>query len=86
MDETDLLKTAGFSTTGVAIILIVYRVLKSLRGKRLVSQCCGKKLEVGVDVEPMTPKEAVVNPLALREMGRNIENGTKVLGESKSDG
>lgn len=57
MEETDLLKMAGFSTSGVAIVLIVYRVLKSIQGKKLVSSCCGKKLEVGVAVAPMTPKE-----------------------------
>ena len=63
MDETELLKMAGLSTTGVAILLIVYRVLKSIQGKKLVSSCCGKRLEVGIDVAPMTPKEVIVNPM-----------------------
>ena len=55
MEETDLLKMAGISTTGVAIILIIYRILKTVQGKKLVSSCCGKKIEVGVAVAPMTP-------------------------------
>jgi hypothetical protein len=66
MEETDLLKMAGVSTTGIAILLILYRVIKFVQGKKLVSNCCGKKLEVGIDVAPMTPKETiidVVNPM-----------------------
>lgn len=75
MEDTDLLKAAGFSTTGMAIVLVVYRILKSVKGKRFVSSCCGKKLEMGMDVEEMTPKgfaagattEVVVaNPIPLR--------------------
>ena len=59
-----MLKTAGVSTSGIVIALIVYRVLKTMKGKRLVSSCCGKRLEMGMDVENMTPKEetAVVVP------------------------
>lgn len=55
MEDIDLLKMAGFSTTGFAIVMIVYRVLKTIQGKRLVSNCCGKRMEVGVAVETMTP-------------------------------
>lgn len=73
MDETDLLKTAGLSTTGVAILLIAYRVAKSILGKRLISSCCGKKFEVGVDVETMTPRDVpvvikVTNPIGLSHL------------------
>ena len=63
MDDIDLLKMAGVSTSGLAIILLVYRVLKSIRGKKFVSSCCGKKMEMGMDIQEMTP---VVNPLALK--------------------
>jgi hypothetical protein len=64
MDEITMLKTAGLSTSGIAIILIVYRVLKTMKGKRFVSSCCGKKLEMGIDVEEMTPKQIVIhNPM-----------------------
>jgi hypothetical protein len=61
MDETDLLKMAGLSTTGVAILLIAWRVFKSIQGKKVVSTCCGHKGEVGVSVVAMSP-------LALREV------------------
>jgi hypothetical protein len=63
MDD-NLLMSAGLSTTGVAIILIVYRLLKSIQGKKLVSNCCGRKIELGMDVQEMTPKEVVIqNPM-----------------------
>jgi hypothetical protein len=53
--DTQTLQMAGLSTTGVAVILIVYRLLKSIRGKRFVSSCCGKKAEIGFDVQDITP-------------------------------
>jgi hypothetical protein len=60
MDDTDLLKMSGASAGTVAIILLIYRVLKSVLGKRFISHCCGKKMEVGIDVkEGVTPKEEV---------------------------
>ena len=65
MDDT-LLMNAGLSTTGVAILLIVYRLIKSVQGKKLISSCCGKKMELGMDVVPMTPPHLVLdvpNPL-----------------------
>ena len=55
MEDTDLLKMAGLSTSGVAILLIAWRFLKSLQGKKLVSSCCGHKGEMGMVVVNMTP-------------------------------
>lgn len=70
MEDTDLLKMAGFSTTGVAIVLIVWRVLKSIQGKKFVSTCCGHKGEMGVSVVSMSPlpDPRSVPSLALRVM------------------
>lgn len=65
MDET-ILMNAGLSTTGVALVLIAYRIAKSVQGKKLVSSCCGKKVEMGMDVVPMTPPHLsidVPNPM-----------------------
>lgn len=65
----DLLASAGVTTTGVAIILLVYRVVKSIQGKKLISSCCGKKMEMGFQVAEMTPTHkgkdefVVINPL-----------------------
>ena len=64
MDQ--LLATAGVTTSGVALVLIVYRVVKSLQGKKLISSCCGKKMEMGFDVGEMTPQHEVIvisNPM-----------------------
>jgi hypothetical protein len=68
MEETDLFKLAGLSTSGVAIVLIVYRFLKSVKGKKFISSCCGKKMDVGFDVAEMTPPHISIpieNPLRL---------------------
>jgi hypothetical protein len=66
MDETTLLKSAGLTTSGIAIVLIVYRVFKLLAGKKLVSSCCGKRAEIGFDVVEMSPHPTLVtieNPI-----------------------
>lgn len=55
MDDLSLLKMAGFSTTGVAIVFLAYRIFKSIVGKKLISSCCGRKMEIGIDVAQMTP-------------------------------
>lgn len=53
--EISLLAQSGVSVAGIAVILIIYKVLKVVNGKRIVSQCCGKKTEIGFQVENMTP-------------------------------
>lgn len=55
MNETELLAMGGVSTAGIAIILVVYRVLKYINGKKLRSHCCGTDMTIGIVVEPITP-------------------------------
>ena len=55
----DILIDAGFSTVGVAILLIVYKVFKSAQGKKCISSCCGRRMEAGFDVGTMTPQAVV---------------------------
>jgi hypothetical protein len=50
-----MLEMAGISTTGVAIVLIAYRFLKTMRGKKFVSSCCGRKMDIGFDVTDISP-------------------------------
>jgi hypothetical protein len=57
MEDSDLLKLSGVSGGTLAIILIVYKILKSVLGKKLISNCCGRKMVVGIDVQATTPKE-----------------------------
>jgi hypothetical protein len=60
MDE-ELLKMSGASAGTIAIVLVVYKILKSALGKRLISNCCGRKIEVGLDIKDSvpTPKDEV---------------------------
>ena len=69
MEDTDLLKMAGLSTSGVAILLIAWRFLKSLQGKKLVSSCCGHKGEMGVVVVNMTP---LADPRTVPELSLRV--------------
>jgi hypothetical protein len=55
MADEEILKMSGASAGTIAIVLIIYRILKTVVGKKLISNCCGKKLEVGIDVQPSTP-------------------------------
>lgn len=58
----ELLMGAGLTTSGVAILLIVYKGIKMIQGKKLISNCCGKKMEVGFQVGDMTPV-MITNPM-----------------------
>jgi len=49
------LASAGVSTGSIAILYVAYKVWKNVVGHRLVSDCCGKTYEVGVDVRNMPP-------------------------------
>lgn len=56
--EEDLLKMSGVSAGSIAILLLVYRILKSMKGKRFISVCCQRKMDIGFDVGTVdTPKE-----------------------------
>jgi len=51
--DASLLASAGVSSSSIVILYILYRVFIIIKGKKVVSNCCGKKLEVGVDVRDM---------------------------------
>lgn len=51
--EESVLQTSGLSAGTIVVILIIYRLLKSIEGKRFVSRCCGKKTEVGFEIKNM---------------------------------
>ena len=53
--DASLLASAGVSTTTMAILFIAYKVFMKMKGHRLVSDCCGRKAEVGFDVRDMPP-------------------------------
>jgi hypothetical protein len=67
--ETEILQQLGMSASGIAIVLVAYRILKYLKGKTIVSKCCGRKVEMGIDVKenvdtPKAPDAIVIqNPM-----------------------
>ena len=69
MDDTELLKMSGASAGTIAIILLVYKILKSMIGKRFISKCCDKKIEVGLDIKetPNTPVVVEIKNPMLKE-------------------
>jgi hypothetical protein len=50
MNDLELFKMSGFSAGTIAILLLLYKLFKGSVGKRLISSCCGKKIEVGLEV------------------------------------
>lgn len=52
MDDQTLV-SAGLSTTMIAALAVAWKVFSLIRGRRFVSDCCGKMFEVGVDVRDM---------------------------------
>ena len=63
MDQSTLIQ-AGLSASCVALLLAIYRIAKTVVGKRLISDCCGKRLTIGVQIGEMTPvpEPMVENP------------------------
>ena len=55
MEDIDLLKVSGMSSTGIAVIYFLFKFFKTVKGKRLVSSCCGHKGEMSVDIQDITP-------------------------------
>lgn len=60
MDDVALLKMSGMSAGSLAILLLVYRLLKSAVGKKFVSDCCGRRGEVGFTVRSMSAENIAV--------------------------
>jgi hypothetical protein len=60
MNDIELFKMSGLSAGTITILFLLYKLLKSTVGKRFISNCCGKKMEVGLEVReihrsPSTP-------------------------------
>lgn len=80
--EITLLQQSGMSAGLIALILVIYRVLKTINGKRVVSQCCGKKTEIGFTVENMSPI-VIQNPMPLpppllRSTNHEVQNDVRI--------
>ena len=66
--DASLLTSAGVSTSVIAGAIIAYKIFMSLKGHRMVSDCCGRKGEIGFDVRDMPPSppketQSLLSPL-----------------------
>jgi len=55
MEYSTALASAGVSTSTLLVLGVLYKVWKAVKGRRLISDCCGKKFEAGIDVRDMPP-------------------------------
>ena len=67
MDSTQMTALVGTSTGGT-VLTVLYFLYKTLVGKKIRSNCCGRTVEVGFTVEEMSPKtdnkpQLVANPM-----------------------
>ena len=69
------LASAGIGSSTIAVIYLVIRVFKYANGHRLVSDCCGKKGEIGFVVRDMPPSP--------QEETKNHPTAASGVGESK---
>ena len=69
--DSQLAASAGIGSSTMAAMFIAYRVFKALNGHRLVSDCCGKKGEIGFVVRDMVPSPPIEteNPPSALDVG-----------------
>ena len=64
--DSNILATAGISTSGVAILLIVYKIVQAVVNKKIVSSCCGRRVEMGVAVGEMRVSATATRPESVK--------------------
>lgn len=52
----DSLTSGGIGASIILGLGIAYKIYVALNHHRIVSNCCGKKIEVSLDIEETTPK------------------------------
>jgi len=55
MDYNNGLFSAGVTATIIAVGGILYKVFSTCNHHRIVSRCCGRKLDVSLDIQETTP-------------------------------
>lgn len=60
--ELGVLESSGLTATMIAIILVLYRILKTMDGRRIRSTCCGFNADLGFQTSQMSPIVVVHNP------------------------
>jgi len=64
--NSDILASAGISSTLIISAFVLYRLYLTINHKRIRSNCCGKKLVASIDIEETTPpheEKVVENPM-----------------------
>ena len=56
---------SGVSAGSIAILLLLYRILKELKGKRFISVCCQRKIDIGFDVGTVETPKQTNNPMII---------------------
>jgi hypothetical protein len=54
--KMDNYASGAIGGTAVVVLGILYKVFTLVNHHRLVSKCCGKAIEVSIDVDETTPK------------------------------
>ena len=73
--ERNYLASAGVGSSTIALLFLVYKLFNKFEGHKLVSNCCGKKAEMGFAVEEMSPTHPVEK--------KNPPTEASAVGESK---
>jgi hypothetical protein len=56
--DASLLASAGVGSSTIAILFLLYKGFNRIQGHKLVSNCCGRKAEVGFAVADMSPSHS----------------------------
>ena len=60
--DLEVLQQFGISASTLAILALLYRIFQYVKGKKVVSDCCGYNVEVGIDVRNMdSPVDGTAN-------------------------
>jgi len=60
--DLQTLASAGISSGVIVVLAVLYKIFCWMNGHKIVSDCCGKKTEVGFIVADMTPPKHHVKP------------------------
>jgi hypothetical protein len=75
--DASLLASAGVGSSTIAILFLLYKAFNRLQGHKLVSNCCGRKAEVGFAVADMSPSRS--------EEKKNPPAEADAVGDSKGN-
>jgi hypothetical protein len=85
--DSNALAAAGVSSSAVAILFIIYKVVQKVIGHRIVSNCCGRRMEVGIDVRdmPNTPEELSLESESERRSSTFLETSSHLPHHTSSE-